>query len=246
MTAASLGAAMLALVIAGGAVAVDREAVHEVIGSFSTLSPGTGLPGGWRPLTFSGVDRHTEYAAVRDPSTGVVMFATARASASGLGRALDQRVSGNSRLKWRWKADALVRKGDVHRREGDDYAARIYVTFRYSPKRLSLGERAKFAAARLLYGETPHAALTYVWDASAPVGTMVPNAYTDRLRMVVVESGPANIGQWISYERDLAADYRQAFGEEPPPISGIALMTDTDNTGEPVSACYGDILLETR
>ncbi|MEP6656218.1 MAG: DUF3047 domain-containing protein [Betaproteobacteria bacterium] len=237
---------MLALALAGGADRVSGEPRREVIGAFSTLSPGTRLPEGWRPLTFSGIDRHTEYAAMSDPSTGVVMCATARASASGLVRPLDRQVSGSARLAWRWKADALLRKGDVHRREGDDYVARIYVTFRYSPERLSLPQRAKFAAARVLYGDIPHAALVYVWDTSAPVGTMVPNAYTDRVRMVVVESGPANIGQWRGYERDIATDYRQAFGEEPPPISGVAIMTDADNTGESASACYGDIVLESR
>jgi len=39
-------------------------------------------------------------------------------------------------------------------------------------------------------------------------------------------------------------DYKQAFGKEPPMISGIAIMTDTDNTGESATAYYGDILLK--
>jgi head-tail adaptor len=61
--------------------------------------------------------------------------------------------------------------------------------------------------------------------------------------MIVVESGSARAGRWVSYERDIAADYRAAFGEDPPPVSGVAIMTDSDNTGERVRAWYGDIAL---
>ena len=78
------------------------------------------------------------------------------------------------------------------------------------------------------------------------MGTIVPNPYTDRVRMIVVESGAARLRQWLAYERDIVADYRQAFGEEPPPISGVAVMTDADNTGEEVVAYYGDIALSPR
>jgi hypothetical protein len=59
--------------------------------------------------------------------------------------------------------------------------------------------------------------------------------------MFVVESGDANVGKWREYERNLYEDYKRAFGEEPPMISGIAIMTDTDNTGESATAYYGEI-----
>jgi hypothetical protein len=150
-------------------------------------------------------------------------------------------------LRWRWKVARPIAGGDVTRKAGDDYAARIYVTFRHSPERLSVAARAKAAAARLVYGEAPpHAALNYVWDGRAAVGTMVPNPYSDRVRMIVVDTGSANAGRWQFHERDIVADYRAAFGEEPPPISGIALMTDADNTGESADAWYGDVVLAPR
>ena len=102
-----------------------------------------------------------------------------------------------------------------------------------------------YGALSLIYGEyQPHAGLNYVWDRKAPVGTVVPNAFTDRVRMFVVESGPARLGQWLDYERNILDDYRFAFREEPPAISGIAIMTDTDNTGESAIAWYGDIALK--
>jgi len=62
----------------------------------------------------------------------------------------------------------------------------------------------------------------------------------------VVESGAARLGRWSDYERDVAADYRRAFGAEPPAVSGVVVSTDTDNTGERAEAYYGDIEFRAR
>jgi hypothetical protein len=101
--------------------------------------------------------------------------------------------------------------------------------------------------ARLIYGpEVPAAVLCYVWDARAPAGSIVHSPFTGRVRLVVAESGPARLGRWLAYERDVAEDYRRAFGAEPPAISGVVVMTDTDNTGESAEAFYGDVEFRPR
>ena len=250
------GSARLAIHAAGIALvalaclAAPRPATAAgpiAVGTFSALAPGAALPPEWTALTFRGIERHTRYTLVADPEQRTVVRAEARASASGMIRRLDVDAAATPLLRWRWKIARTIAGGDVTRKDGDDYAARIYVSFRYSPERLSLGERAKYAAARLLYGEyPPHAALNYIWDTRAPIGTIVPNPYSDRVRMIVVDSGDARAGTWQLHERDIVADYRAAFGEEPPPIVGIALMTDTDNTGESAEAWYGDVELLPR
>ncbi|MBA3505967.1 MAG: DUF3047 domain-containing protein [Betaproteobacteria bacterium] len=236
---------VVALFVATCGVSAGVE--HLVVGAFSRSEPGGALPDGWAPLTFPQVDKHTRYTLVRDDEAGVVVRAEANAAASGLMRKIDFPVRDRPLLAWRWKADNLIAKGDVTSREGDDYPVRIYVAFRYSPERLGFGERLKYAAVRFLYGEyPPHAGLNYIWDTKAPEGTLVTNSFVDRVKMIVVESGPARLRQWIGYERDIVADYRRAFGEDPPPISGVALMTDSDNTGESVVAYYGDIALRSQ
>jgi hypothetical protein len=88
------------------------------------------------------------------------------------------------------------------------------------------------------------AAILYIWESHAPVGTMVPNPYSDRVMMFVVESGADKLNQWVSEEHNVLEDYKRAFGEEPPMISGVAIMTDTDNTGESATAYYGDIVFK--
>jgi len=113
-------------------------------------------------------------------------------------------------------------KGDERTKGGDDYAARVYVVF---PSTLFWRTRA----------------VNYIWANRLPRGAFLPNAYTGNAVMVAVESGDGNAGRWIDEERDLAEDYRRAFGEDPPRIGAVAIMTDTDNTGEEAVAWYGAI-----
>jgi hypothetical protein len=237
--------ARAAAAFAAFALAPALLAQHAApIPPFSQAAPGGPLPAGWAPLTFPHLRRHTSYALVRDAEAGVVLRAEADASASGMVAKLDLPASEWSRLAWRWKVERAIEGGDVTRKAGDDYPVRLYVAFRYSPERLGPFERARYELIRLWLGEyPPHAGLNYVWDAHAPVGTVVPNAYERRVRMIVVESGTARLGRWLDYERDVLADYRAAFGEDPPPIAGVALMTDADDTGERALAYYGDVAL---
>jgi hypothetical protein len=234
--------AWIALAIGALALKGSAQPAAPPVPPFSTAVPGGALPGAWKPLTFPHIARHTTYALVRDPDAGVVVRADADASASGLYARVDLDASEWRRLTWRWKTDALVRGSDVTKRAGDDFATRIYVAFRYVPERLPWYERARYEVVRVLYGEyPPHAGLNYIWDAKAPVGTSVPNPYARRVQMIVVESGAANLGKWLAYERDVVADYRAAFNEDPPPIAGVGLMTDTDDTAERAVAWYGDV-----
>ena len=214
-----------------------------IVGNFSGAPAGT-LPQDWHAQNFPDIKLHTAYEAVPDPIHGQVVRASANASASALLRKLTLDAHEYPTLRWRWKADNLIAGGDVRRKDGDDYATRVYVSFAYDSARVSVLERARYGVARLLYGEyPPHAALNYIWDAKAPVGTLVANPNTARVQMFVVESGPARLHEWLSYERNILEDYRRAFGEEPPPISGIAIMTDADNTGESAVAYYGNVEL---
>ena len=62
--------------------------------------------------------------------------------------------------------------------------------------------------------------------------------------MVAVESGPGLARNWIAEERNVLEDYRKLFNAEPPKISGIVIMTDTDNTKGRAVAYYDDIALK--
>jgi hypothetical protein len=208
---------------------------------FSSMAPGGSFPVEWRPLDFPKIPRHTQYSLVPDQD-GVVVKAVADASASGLVREIKVDPKALPLVQWRWKVDNILEKSDVGRKEGDDYPARVYVSFEYDPGKLGFVDRAKYEALHLVYGHYPPLrVINYIWDSKAPKGTMVPNAYADRDMMIVVESGAAKVGQWVEERRNVYEDYKRAFGEDPGMITGVALMTDTDNTGESATAYYGDI-----
>jgi hypothetical protein len=214
------------------------------VGKFSAAPVEDTLPPDWKPLTFKKIERHTTYKLVRDNDT-VVIKALAEASASGLTREIKINPKEYPIVRWRWKVMNILKEGDVHRKEGDDYPARIYFTFEYNPSKLSFFEKIKYEAVKLLYGRyPPHGAINYIWESKAPLGTIVPNPYTDRVKMIVVESGEAKLNQWVDEERNIYEDYKKAFSEEPPMISGVAIMTDNDNTGETAIAYYGDIVFK--
>jgi Protein of unknown function (DUF3047) len=215
---------------------------HVEAGVFSSSRPGETLPAGWQPLTFSKISRHTGYSLVADAGTTVVRAASDQ-SASGLTRAIAISPVQYPVIQWRWKVNNVLQKGDVTSRDGDDYPARIYITFAFDPDKAGYLDRLEYQAARLIQGkDVPYRAISYIWGSNSPAGTMIPNAYTDKVMMFVVESGPGKLQQWVTESRNVYEDYLKAFGEEPAMISGVAIMTDTDNTGESAVAWYGDIV----
>ncbi len=178
------------------------------------LSP-SGLPEGWEPLLFKKIERHTDY---RWSKKERALHAVSRDAASGLIKRLSGDVRETPILRWRWKVDGVLAKGDARTKSGDDYPARIYVTFRYDPDRASFAMRIKYGLAKKLHGEyPPHAGINYIWANKLPRGASIRNAYSKRLGMIAVRSGNAEAGQWREEERDILEDYRRLFGGYPPP-----------------------------
>jgi DUF3047 family protein len=177
----------------------------------------------WQEKVFKG---KTEYTVVAD-GEGRVLCAESRGTASGLIFKKKYELKDYPLLTWRWKVSNVLAKGDARTKAGDDYAARVYVIF---PHWFPLKTRS----------------INYLWANRLPKGSFIPNSFYGNAVMLAVESGAEKSGQWVEARRNVFADYRMIFGEEPPLAGAIAIMTDTDNTGESVTACYDDIRLESR
>lgn len=150
-------------------------------------------------------------------------------------------------LAWRWRVDQFVQGADLRTKAGDDGAAKLCVFFDFPAERLSFAERARLALARAATGEdVPSEVLCYVWDHKEPRETLLVNAFTERMRMLVLESGAtATLGGWLPERRNLLADYRRAFGREAgstvPDAVAIAVSADADNTHGHGLAFFSDI-----
>lgn len=222
---------------------MNAAALLVLLSTAPILAPG-GLPASWEPLDFPKVKARTAYEW---SASSAALHATAVASASGLIYRHRGPVAETPVLRWRWKIAGTLPRGDERRKSGDDYAARVYVTFRYEPSRAGLATRLKYGAIKALRGEyPPHNAIAYIWANKLAAGESAPSPYTSRVMMVAARSGDAAAGEWRSEERNVLEDYRRLFGEEPPPYAGIAVMTDADDTRGSAEAWYADIALSGR
>lgn len=236
------GFSLLFVIFISSAFAGPDQSI--AVGEFSAAQIGGSLPQGWAPLTFEKISKHTQYELVGDEGQ-VVVKATSHQASSGLTREITINPMNYPVIEWRWKVENILEGGDVTKKSGDDYPARLYITFEYDSTKVGFFEKVTYETIKLVYGQYPPiGAINYIWESTSPVGTVTPNPYTDRVHMFVIESGPGKLNQWITEERNILEDYRMAFGEDPPHISGVAIMTDTDNTKESAVAYYGDIVFK--
>lgn len=193
---------------------IAEEAI--VIDSFEN-----GLKPQWEKKEFKGQTRYT----VIKGENGHVLKAESNASASALIYKYEYDLKDFPILSWKWKVENTIKKGDETKKAGDDYAARVYVIFPHWLPPLTKS-------------------INYIWANKLPKGQHVPNPFYSKAVMVAVESGNESIGKWITERRNVYEDYKSLFGEDPSLSGGIAIMTDTDNTGESAVAYYDDIRIE--
>ncbi len=198
---------------------------------------------GWSHLTLPG-KTPTVYVPVREGQRAALEV-QAQSSASLMRQRLSIPAAELGAIRFSWKVPALMPQADLARREVADAVVRVVLSFEGDRSRLSARDHMLSELIWLMTGEPlPYATLMYVWCPTREAGSIITNPRTDRIRKLVVESGAARLGQWLDYERDVRADYRRVFGEEPGRLIGVALMTDSDNTGSHVRAWYGPVELD--
>jgi len=208
-----------------------------------TAPPSARWTDGWMPFVLPGKTPTSYSADVADGRW--VLHARSERSASMYRRALRIEPDRLGQLSFSWKVASVLPDADVRHSETEDAVVRVLLAFDGDPARLSARTRMMFELMQSLSGESPpFATLMYVWDSQAEVGSVVLNKRSDRIRKIVLESGPTHLGHWRSYQRDVRADYRRAFGEDPGALIGLAVMTDSDNTQSRAEAWYGEISIQ--
>jgi len=186
----------------------------------------------WKPLYFPKIKKHTSYTIAADDHERYLKAESA-ASASALIYKKEFNVYDYRNMRWRWRAENVYEKGDSGTKAGDDYPLRIYITFKYDPKKAGRLEKLRYEAAKLIYGEyPPHSALNYVWANKETTERIITSPYTSKTKIIIIEKGTIRVGSWEAKEADILKDYKDAFGEDPPSQASIAIMNDSDNTGE--------------
>ncbi len=227
------------------AFSLARAADDATIAPFSAAAPGE-PPAAWKFATLPNKVA-TQYSVVELDGARVLKVASDE-SYGNLIHNVRMPASDKSTLAWRWRVDKLVDEADMKVRSGDDSAAKMCVFFGFDGSKLSLGERTKLALARSTAGQdVPTQTLCYVWDNKLAIDTALTSPFTKRIRFIVLQSGSAKLGQWVTQKRNLVADHQRMFGDESegktPDITGVAVQADSDNTHGHGLAYFGDVTL---
>ncbi|HEX9020178.1 MAG TPA: DUF3047 domain-containing protein [Nitrospirota bacterium] len=209
---------MLATVLFFAAAAWAEDRV--VIADFSRGLGAAGVPVGWQLKEKSG---KADLAAVNDEGIAAVRLRSANTSFS-LQKEVHVDLKRFPILTWKWKVAKLPAGGDFRKSGADDQAAQLFVAF------------------------TKTKSIVYIWDTSAPQGltedtTPVPFMH---VKVVVVRSGAAGTGKWITETRNVYEDYKKLFGEEPPPVSGMRLQINSQHTGTSAESYFADVAFQKR
>jgi len=211
-TLRSLALPLVAVLVFAGVLTAAGMHENEVrLDRFDRATVGDALPPGWDVRPVRGHEAPVT-EVVDDPDLGPVLRFRSVSQAAFFGNELDTRLdAGAGTLEWSWRVDRTIPNADLRVPEADDALARVMVVF---------GDRGLFSRPDILF---------YTWGNTETVGTDFPSRVSDDLHIIVVRNADDPTGEWVTEERDLLADYRAAFGEDPEPVTAVGFMSDTEN-----------------
>jgi hypothetical protein len=208
---------------------------------FSTMKPAGVTPQEWKPFALSASKKNTDYTLVTEDGV-VVLRAIAHAAASALVFKTEFDPHQFPMLSWRWKVAQGIPDANNADVSKEDSPLRVIVAFDGDASKLSLKDKFASSFAQNASGQPlPYATLMYIWGNKVPINKVTISGRTSRIRMLSLNVDDQGVGKWHSFTRNMVEDFKQAFGEDPGKITGIELLTDTDNTLGDTESFYGDI-----
>ena len=195
-----------------------RAEDRVVIADFSSSVGAKGAPAGWELKEKSG---KADFAVVKDGDVAAGRFRSANTSFS-LQKEVKVDLKQNPLLTWKWKVTRLPVGGDFRKSKTDDQAAQLFVAF----------SKTK--------------AIVYIWDTTAAAGLMEDTSPVPfmTVKIVVLRSGPAELGKWIAETRNVYDDYKKLYGSEPPVVNGIRLQINSQHTGTSAESYFADVVFK--
>jgi hypothetical protein len=212
--------ALIAAFLLGAATGLGAQAAL-VVGDFSLVPGASGAPAPWELVVRAG---KPDFSLEREGDRAALVMRSHEAS-FGFQRETKANLDEYPILAWKWKAVKLPEGGDFRHVRSDDQAAQLYVAF------------------------SKTRAIVYLWDTSAPEGTMGDAAGLPpfvSIKVVVVRSGAALAGRWLEETRNLRDDYERLFGPATGPLvaQGLQLRINSQHTKTEAACAFADIEFE--
>jgi len=239
-------AILFAALLASCASAPERGPALSTLGAlfptpFSVAAWNDGLPEGWRVYRLLRFKPLTKYEPVLDGGTPVV-HAKASNSVSGIESPVNIDLYAYPVVQWRWKVPKLIENADNTQAATADAPARVIFTFEGGRDRLPPHEQLNYDLAKAFTGNAlPYATLMYIWEPDRKEGDIITHYNSTRVKMVIAGNATRDLARWHDMTFNVLEDFRRAFGEEPPRIKTVGIMSDSDATGSSVEAYFGDI-----
>jgi hypothetical protein len=220
----ALGLPLLALLLAflaplaGGVAGVAAQSASIVVEDWAQQPEGkTGIPDGWKRQDW-GSPRYDFRIVAESPVK--VLHLKSDKDGSTISKELKVDVKQYPYLTWRWKAVVLPKGGDSRAAATDDQACQVYVTF----PRFPTAVRSRV--------------IGYVWDTTAPAGTVVTSPKTSTVTYVVLRSGAAEVGRWLTETRNVLEDFRAIHKEAPSEEVGAVSISIDSNDVKDRAECF--------
>jgi Protein of unknown function (DUF3047) len=183
-----------------------------------------GIPDGWTGGQTWGLPQHD--LTIEENEGHRVLHLKSKIESSAIRRDIRGKVNLKETpiLEWSWKAITLPKNGDCRKKGADDQAAQLYIVWPRFPE----------AVRSQIIG--------YIWDSTAPAGSIVKSEKTSTVTYVVMRSGAADLGKWITERRNVAEDYKKIYGAQADNPGYISIAIDSDDTVSSAESLFGAIL----
>jgi len=211
-----------ALALVAAAVGASAQPASIVVEDWSRQTVGkTGVPDGWKPQNW-GSPKY-DFRIVAEGNAKVLHMKSDN-EGSTINKEVKIDLRAHPVVEWRWKAVMLPKGADSRKKETDDQAAQLYIAF----PRFPTAVRSRI--------------IGYVWDTTAPAGLITKSEKTGTVTYVIVRSGPADLGKWVTESRNVLADYKKIYGEEPTePVGVISVAIDSNDVQGTSESYMGEI-----
>ena len=154
---------------------------------------------------------------------GNFIRAEAEGVGSGLGKEIKIDLNKTPFINITWKVEKDLSGIIETSKKGHDYAARVFVIKKTGSTPLS------------------NRAINYVFSSNNDVGKNWPSPYTKKSIDYVLSTTKDNKNTWVTVKANVQKDFKKLHEIDVTEISGIAIMTDTDNSKLKAISYYQDI-----